>query len=126
MRKGWEGFVEEQRRLAKNSLLWRPNWNYASKVPFDSPAWAEQTVTLQEKRRFYLEVAQTEASDRCKHLADQARRMEQKRQEAQDRLTFTNRSIGRLKDPTLDAEGRPLKASNMQQLDRRPSQASEA
>lgn len=107
MRKGWDGFLEEQKAMAKKSLLWRPNWNPAIYVTrIEESVWAEQTTTLQEKRRFYLDVAQTEAYDRAKRMAHQAQSFERKRQEAEERFKRTTKGLNNMVDPTM--MGKPL------------------
>ena len=81
MRCGWPAFVEEQRRLASIPrkhwpkaaalVLSRPNWNFASNCA--GGAWPEVTTTLEEKRRFYVEVASRAAMDKARYYHQQAR-----------------------------------------------------
>lgn len=105
MRKGWDGFLEEQKRLAKQSVLWRPNWNPAIYVTrLEESVWAEQTTTLQEKRKFYLDVAQTEAFDRARKLGEAAERFERKRLEAEERLRSTEKTLGKMVDPVMQSK----------------------
>lgn len=105
MRKGWQGFLDEQKKLAKESVLWRPNWNPAIYVTrMENSVWAEQTTTLQEKRKFYLDVAQTEAFDRARKLSEAAQKFEQKRLEAEERLRSTEKDLNKLHDPIMAAK----------------------
>jgi hypothetical protein len=97
MRKGWAGFLSEQEQLSKNSLLFKPNWNPNANAR-DS-AWAKQTTTLQERRRFNVEATQKETLDRAQRLAAAASRLAEQRLEAEQRLRLKSK-----KDPGLQAK----------------------
>lgn len=79
VRKGWDAFVAEQERLSGKKpidLLRRPNWVDVSQVPFDRPVWKEQTMTLAQRRKFYLDSAHGEVLDRTRKFKEMARRSE--------------------------------------------------
>ena len=79
VKRGWDAFVAEQQRLANVrpiDLMRRPNWVDVSQVPFDRPVWKEQTMTLQQRRKFYLDSAHSEVVVRTQRFKELARRSE--------------------------------------------------
>ena len=90
VRRGWPAFVQEQSRLSKTQdLLRRPNWNPANFIPHDKPAWNEQTMTLAEKHRFYIEAAQDEMTKRKERFERVARKYGRERQRWEQDLENT-------------------------------------
>ena len=100
VRRGWGAFKEEQAKLSNNAnLLRRPNWNPANHLPFDQPAWREQTMTLNEKRRFYIDVAQREVSKRTQEFDDMANRYDREAQRWSQQRRVATAQGGRRSPP---------------------------
>jgi len=86
MRKGWQGFLDEQARLAEHpraiDIVRRPNW--APTMAVRGSAWPEVTATIQEKRRHALDSASKESLDATRRYEATTRRF------GQDSAYWTN------------------------------------
>jgi len=76
VRGGWNAFKEARHDESGTKLahvLDRPNWTGTSFIPMDRPAWREQTMTLAEKRRYYIDSAKMDVNDRTIRYQEIAR-----------------------------------------------------
>lgn len=80
MRGGWAGFLREQaelRRRDPRNISLRKNWSTTC-VRHPNSAWPEQTMSLEERRRFYVEAAHGASVERTAKLHARAREFEER------------------------------------------------
>ena len=96
MRGGWAGFLSERDELRKRdpkSIFLRKNWEFAT-VRHPTSAWPIQTMSLAERRQFYVDAARGEALERTSKLHAKANAMEERALAIQAKLEAQRKLLG--------------------------------